>query len=63
MQAYQEFLGEILIDEQKLFENFSAFMDAIKKARPSGAKGNFIRQGWQVGSRRSRNHVHFDGRR
>ncbi len=37
-------IGKASFSEQKLFENFSAFMDAIKKARPSGAKGNFIRR-------------------
>jgi len=36
-------IGKASFDEQKLYENFSALMDAIKKARPSAAKGNYIR--------------------
>jgi large subunit ribosomal protein L1 len=36
-------IGKASFDEQKLYENFSALMDAIKKARPAAAKGNFIR--------------------
>jgi large subunit ribosomal protein L1 len=37
-------IGKTSFDEQKLYENFSALMDAIKKARPAAAKGNFIRR-------------------
>jgi large subunit ribosomal protein L1 len=36
-------IGKTSFDEQKLYENFSALMEAIKKARPTAAKGNFIR--------------------
>jgi large subunit ribosomal protein L1 len=36
-------IGKVSFDEQKLYENFSALMEAILKARPSAAKGNFIR--------------------
>jgi large subunit ribosomal protein L1 len=36
-------IGKVSFDEQKLYENFSALMEAIKKARPAAAKGNFIR--------------------
>lgn len=36
-------IGKTSFDEQKLYENFSALMDAIKKARPAAAKGNFIK--------------------
>src|SRR5512136_1685079 len=36
-------IGKASFDDQKLFENFSALMEAIKKARPSAAKGNYIR--------------------
>jgi large subunit ribosomal protein L1 len=36
-------IGKASFDEQKLYENFSALMEAIQKARPSAAKGNFIR--------------------
>jgi large subunit ribosomal protein L1 len=37
-------IGKVSFDEQKLLENFATFMDAIKKARPSAAKGNYIRR-------------------
>ncbi|HPS42138.1 MAG TPA: 50S ribosomal protein L1 [Anaerolineaceae bacterium] len=37
-------IGKVSFDAQKLFENFSALMDAIKKARPSGAKGTYVRK-------------------
>ncbi len=36
-------IGKASFDEQKLYENFAALMDAIKKARPSAAKGNYIK--------------------
>jgi large subunit ribosomal protein L1 len=36
-------IGKTSFDEQKLYENFAALMEAIKKARPTAAKGNFIR--------------------
>ena len=31
-------------DEAKILENAAAFIDAVRKARPSGAKGTFIRK-------------------
>lgn len=37
-------IGKISFDAQKLYENFSALMEAIQKARPAAAKGNFIRR-------------------
>ncbi len=37
-------IGKISFEEQKLYENFSALMEAIQKARPAAAKGNFIRR-------------------
>ncbi len=37
-------LGKTSFDEQKLYENFAALMEAIKKARPAAAKGNFIKR-------------------
>lgn len=37
-------IGKVSFDEQKLHENFAALMDAIKKARPSAAKGNYIKR-------------------
>ncbi len=30
-------------DANKLYENFAALMDAVRKARPSGAKGSYIK--------------------
>ncbi len=36
-------IGKASFDEKKIFENFSALMDAIKKARPAAAKGNYIK--------------------
>jgi large subunit ribosomal protein L1 len=37
-------LGKVSFDEQKLYENLAALMEAIKKARPAAAKGNFIKR-------------------
>lgn len=37
-------IGKASFDSQKLFENFAALMEAIKKAKPSGAKGTYIRK-------------------
>jgi large subunit ribosomal protein L1 len=37
-------IGKASFDEQKLYENFAALMEAIKKARPAAAKGNFIKR-------------------
>ena len=37
-------IGKASFDADKLFENFAALMEAIKKARPSGAKGTYIRK-------------------
>lgn len=36
-------IGKVSFDLEKLVENFGALMDAIKKARPTAAKGTFIR--------------------
>jgi large subunit ribosomal protein L1 len=36
-------IGKASFDEQKLFENFTALMEAIVKARPATAKGNYIK--------------------
>jgi len=36
-------IGKASFDEKKLFENFAALMEAIKKARPAAAKGNYIK--------------------
>ena len=37
-------IGKASFEAQKLYENFAAFMEALKKARPSAAKGIFIRR-------------------
>ncbi|MEI7847195.1 MAG: 50S ribosomal protein L1 [Chloroflexota bacterium] len=37
-------VGKASFDVEKLLENFSALMEAIKKARPSGSKGIYIRR-------------------
>jgi large subunit ribosomal protein L1 len=37
-------IGKASFDANKLLENYTALMDAINKARPSGAKGNFIKR-------------------
>ena len=37
-------IGKVSFDLQKLYENFAALMDAIKKAKPSAAKGSYIRR-------------------
>ena len=37
-------IGKVSFESDKLFDNFSALMDAIRKARPSGAKGIYLRR-------------------
>jgi large subunit ribosomal protein L1 len=37
-------IGKASFEAQKLFENFSALIEAIKHARPSSAKGTYIRR-------------------
>jgi large subunit ribosomal protein L1 len=37
-------VGKVSFDTQKLYENLAALMEAIKKARPSAAKGTFIKR-------------------
>ncbi len=37
-------IGKISFDLDKLYENMAALMDAVRKAKPSGAKGSFIRR-------------------
>jgi large subunit ribosomal protein L1 len=36
-------IGKASFEAKKLYENFAAFMEAIKKARPAAAKGNYIK--------------------
>jgi large subunit ribosomal protein L1 len=36
-------IGKVSFDVTQLYENFAALMDAIRKARPAGAKGAYIR--------------------
>lgn len=36
-------VGKVSFSEQQIYENITALMDAVKAARPSGAKGTFIK--------------------
>ena len=37
-------IGKASFSEDSLYQNFSAFMSAVKKAKPSGAKGTYIKK-------------------
>ena len=37
-------IGKASFDADKLYENFTALMDALRKARPSGAKGVYLKR-------------------
>ena len=37
-------IGKVSFSAEKLLENFTALMDAVRKARPSAAKGTFIKK-------------------
>lgn len=37
-------IGKASFEAEKLFENFTALMEAIKKAKPSGAKGSYVKK-------------------
>ncbi len=37
-------IGKASFDEDKLVENVRAFVDAVQKAKPSGAKGTYMKQ-------------------
>lgn len=39
-----QMIGKVSWDEKKLKENFEALIEAVKKVRPGGVKGEFIRQ-------------------
>lgn len=36
-------IGKVSFDKEKLIANFSALLDGVLKAKPSGAKGNYIK--------------------
>ena len=36
-------IGKVSFETEKLQENFEALMDALIKARPSGARGQYVR--------------------
>lgn len=37
-------IGKVSFDIEKLYANFAALMDAIRKAKPAGAKGSYIKK-------------------
>jgi large subunit ribosomal protein L1 len=37
-------VGKVSFDANQLYENFAALMDAVHKARPAGAKGDYIKR-------------------
>jgi large subunit ribosomal protein L1 len=37
-------IGKVSFDEAKLVENIRAFVDAVSKAKPSGAKGSYLKR-------------------
>ena len=37
-------IGKVSFEQKKLYENLARLMEAIKKARPSAAKGSFIKR-------------------
>ncbi|HNB52721.1 MAG TPA: 50S ribosomal protein L1 [Anaerolineales bacterium] len=37
-------IGKVSFDVNKLYVNFSSFMEAVKKARPAAAKGTYIKR-------------------
>ena len=37
-------IGKASFETTQLFENFAALMEAVKKAKPSGAKGSYLRK-------------------
>ena len=36
-------IGKVSLDDDKIMQNLSALVDAVVRARPSGAKGQYIR--------------------
>ena len=37
-------IGKVSFEQDKLYDNLAALMEAVKKARPSAAKGSFIKR-------------------
>ena len=37
-------VGKVSFDDGKLAQNIRAFVDAVSKARPSGAKGTYVKK-------------------
>jgi large subunit ribosomal protein L1 len=37
-------VGKVSFSAEQLYDNFAALMDAVHKARPSGAKGEYIKR-------------------
>jgi len=37
-------IGKVSLDQKALYENLAAFLDAVRKARPAGAKGTYIKK-------------------
>lgn len=37
-------IGKVSFEADKLFDNFASLMDAIRKAKPAGAKGTYIKR-------------------
>lgn len=39
-----QMIGKLSFDDQKLVENYNAFLEAVKKAKPEGMKGTYLKQ-------------------
>lgn len=39
-----QMIGRVSFDDAKLAENFAAFFDAVKRAKPAGAKGTYLQK-------------------
>ena len=37
-------IGKVSFDQKALYENLAAFLDAVRKAKPAGAKGTYIKK-------------------
>lgn len=37
-------IGKVSFDQKALYENLAAFLDAVRKAKPAGAKGSYIKK-------------------